>query len=96
MGDEREMSDDALEKFVDARLELVLTRLRKYLDGIPFEVVDTRSVAAGDGYRKSTSGWIAPPAAYWSDAIVGFPYRGKRGILRHARRDQHRGERGGP
>jgi hypothetical protein len=41
-----EMSNDALERFVDARLELVLMRMRKYLAGIPFEVVDTRSVAA--------------------------------------------------
>ncbi|MGH8610002.1 MAG: hypothetical protein ACREX9_22115 [Gammaproteobacteria bacterium] len=38
------MSDDALDQFVDARLELVLMRLREYLVGIPFEVIDTRSV----------------------------------------------------
>ncbi len=38
-----EMSEDALDLFVEARLELVLTQLREYLSGIPFEVIDTRS-----------------------------------------------------
>ena len=37
------MPEDALGDFIDARLELIIERLRKYLDGIPFEVVDTRS-----------------------------------------------------
>ena len=37
------LQDDALDVFIDARLELLIDRLRKYLDGIPFEVVDTRS-----------------------------------------------------
>ena len=35
--------EDALDTFIDARLDLLLERLRRYLDGIPFEVVDTRS-----------------------------------------------------
>jgi len=35
--------ENALDTFIDARLDLLLERLRKYLDGIPFEVVDTRS-----------------------------------------------------
>jgi hypothetical protein len=42
-----EMSDDALDQFVEARLDLVLTRLREYLAGIPFEVIDTRSPVLG-------------------------------------------------
>ena len=42
------MSEDALERFVDARLELVLTRLREYLAGIPFEVIDKRSAVAAN------------------------------------------------
>ena len=37
------LPDDALEKFVEARLELVLQRLGEYLQGIPFTVVDSRS-----------------------------------------------------
>ena len=38
-----EMPDDALDLFVEARLELILMQLREYLTGIPFEVIDTRS-----------------------------------------------------
>jgi hypothetical protein len=41
-----EMPDDALDRFIDARLDLVLTRLREYLPGVPFEVIDTRSVVS--------------------------------------------------
>jgi hypothetical protein len=37
------IQDDALDVFIDARLELLVDCLRKYLNGIPFEVVDTRS-----------------------------------------------------
>lgn len=37
------MPEDALEQFVEARLELVLELLREYLQDIAFEVVDTRS-----------------------------------------------------
>lgn len=44
-----EMFDDALERFIDARLELVLTHLREYLPGIPFEVMDTRSAVSRSG-----------------------------------------------
>ncbi len=42
----KDMTEDALNLFVDARLELVLTQLREYLSGIPFEVIDTRSASA--------------------------------------------------
>jgi hypothetical protein len=38
-----EMPNDALAKFVEARLELMLERLRDKLSSIRFEVVDTRS-----------------------------------------------------
>ena len=44
--DATEMSEDALNLFVDARLELVLMRLREYLTGVPFEVIDARSASA--------------------------------------------------
>ena len=37
------MPDDALEKFVEARVELVVRSLQEYLHGIAFQVVDTRS-----------------------------------------------------
>lgn len=47
--DAKDMTEDALNLFVDARLELVLMQLREYLSGIPFEVIDTRSAAASDG-----------------------------------------------
>jgi len=39
------IKDDALDTFIDARLELIIERLRRYLNGIPFEVVDTRSTS---------------------------------------------------
>jgi hypothetical protein len=39
------IQDDALDTFIDARLDLLIGRLRKCLDGLPFEVVDTRSTA---------------------------------------------------
>ena len=52
-----EMSDDALDRFIDARLELVLTRLREYLAGIPFQVIDTRSGApSAAGMEPSVGG----------------------------------------
>lgn len=40
-----QMPNDALDLFVEARLELILTQLREYLTGVPFEVIDTRTVA---------------------------------------------------
>jgi len=43
-----EMPDDALDIFIEARLELVLTRLRGYLDGVQFETIDSRSVLGQD------------------------------------------------
>lgn len=45
------LSDDALDQFVDARLELVLETLREYLAGIPFEIMDRRAVVSGDEDR---------------------------------------------
>lgn len=47
--DATEMSEDALDQFVEARLDLVLTQLREYLIGISFEVIDTRSVLSSSG-----------------------------------------------
>jgi hypothetical protein len=44
-----EMSEDALDRFVDARLEIVLVQLRDNLTDTPFEIIDTRSVTASDG-----------------------------------------------
>jgi hypothetical protein len=41
-----QMPNDALDQFVEARLELVLQQLKAKLGGIPFEVIDTRSSAA--------------------------------------------------
>ncbi len=41
-----EMPEDALDQFIEARLELVLTRLRYYLSSITFEVIDTRAEPA--------------------------------------------------
>ena len=37
-----EMPEDALEIFVEARLELLLTKIREYLDDVRFDVIDTR------------------------------------------------------
>ena len=39
----KEMSEDALERFVEGRLDLVAQALKQYLKGIAFELVDTRS-----------------------------------------------------
>ena len=39
------MPEDALEQFVEARLELVLRLLQKHLQGIKFEIIDTQSGA---------------------------------------------------
>lgn len=46
------MPNDALGRFVDARSELILQKLRAYLPGVPFEVIDTRSIAARDGKQE--------------------------------------------
>ena len=50
-----EMPDDALNRFVDARVDLVLARLREYLSGIPVEVIDSRSAATEDGGEELTA-----------------------------------------
>ena len=39
----KEVSEDALDRFVEARLDLIIQTLRQYLEGITFEVIDTRS-----------------------------------------------------
>jgi len=44
-----EMPGDALGSFIDARVDLVLARLREYLPGISFEIIDSRSVVASNG-----------------------------------------------
>ena len=38
-----QMPHDALDTFLDARLDLVIDQLRSYLPDIPFEVIDTRT-----------------------------------------------------
>ena len=43
------MPVNALEEFVEARLELVVQSLQEYLQGIAFEVVDTRSAESSGG-----------------------------------------------
>lgn len=48
----REMPDDALDQFVESRLELILEQIKSHLVGIPFEVVDTRSTAARAGKQE--------------------------------------------
>ena len=49
-----EMSEDALERFVEGRLELVAQTLKQYLVGIAFELVDTRS--GDDNALTATTG----------------------------------------
>lgn len=58
-----DMPDDALDRFIEARLELVLAQLRQYLPEIPFEVIDTRSSDAGGGHDESISDRTPAPAA---------------------------------
>ena len=53
-----EMADDSLERFIDARLDLVLALLREYLVGVPFEVIDTRSVDAPDEDQDLTAAGV--------------------------------------
>lgn len=45
-----EMPDNALQEFVDARLDLIIEKLQEYLDEIPFEVIDTRNQPTAIGY----------------------------------------------
>jgi len=40
-----QMPKNALDVFLDARLQLILAKLREYLGAIPFEVIDTRDQA---------------------------------------------------
>ena len=47
-----QMPSDALDRFVEARLELLLQKLKAYLPSITFEVVDTRSMTARDGKQE--------------------------------------------
>lgn len=54
--DATEMPENALDRFVDARLELILTRLREYLTSIPFEVIDTRSAVTNGGDQEPVFG----------------------------------------
>ena len=56
-----EMADDSLDRFIDARLDLVLARLREYLVGLPFEVIDTRSADAPDADQDLTVGGVPLP-----------------------------------
>lgn len=43
-----EMPDDALDAFVEARMDLLLAKLRGYLTDIAFEIIDTRARPAAD------------------------------------------------
>jgi hypothetical protein len=49
-----EMPDNALDVFIEARLELLLKRLREYLGEVAFEIVDTRpqDSARGQGVSR--------------------------------------------
>jgi hypothetical protein len=49
-----EMADDSLDRFIDARLDLVLARLRESLVGLPFDVIDTRSADATEENQDLT------------------------------------------
>lgn len=42
-----QMPSDALDAFVEERLDLILARLRGYIGDIPFEVIDTRAQTTG-------------------------------------------------
>ena len=44
-----QMPDDALSTFVEARLDLLIARLREYLEGVSFEIIDTRDPATHVG-----------------------------------------------
>ena len=46
-----QMPTDALARFVDARLDLVIERLQNYLTDIPFEAIDTHSQESDLGER---------------------------------------------
>ena len=67
-----EMAEDALERFVEARLNLVLTRLRDYLADISFEVIDTRSADA-DGLGDQLPILDGVPEAAQSASEQGTP-----------------------
>lgn len=41
----KEMPDDALDQFVESRLDLILGQLKVYLPDIPFQVIDRRSAS---------------------------------------------------
>ncbi len=46
-----QMPHDALDTFVDARLDLVIEQLKGYLTGVPFEVIDTRTQEIDPGEK---------------------------------------------
>lgn len=49
-----QMPPDALDTFVDARLDLVIKQLRSYLADVPFEVIDTRTQASSPDEELAT------------------------------------------
>ena len=62
-----QMPKDALGEFIDARLELVLERLRTHLAGLPFDVIDTEH--KGDGGLQEPQGGRSEPSPAGSSAV---------------------------
>ncbi len=72
-----QMPEDALDTFVEARLELILARVREYLDGISVETIDTRDVTGRTEASPTGSETLAVDltAAEQGDAADGAPRR---------------------
>jgi hypothetical protein len=49
-----QMPEDGLDVFVEARCDLLMARLREYLKGISFEIIDTREPVTQTGARAAT------------------------------------------
>ena len=48
-----QMPHDALDTFIDARLDLVIQQLQSYLTNVPFEVIDTRTQEIDPGEKSA-------------------------------------------
>lgn len=72
-----QMPEDALDDFVEARLELILTHLCEYLDSVPFEIIDTREVEGRTEPSATDSETFSsdPTAAEQGDAADGASRR---------------------
>lgn len=70
---------NALDTFVDARLQLILARLREYLSAVPFEVIDTREEPNGSAEESGAAAEEFPgmdrTAAEQGDAPDGATHR---------------------